>query len=121
MLKQVFDCLKGENYYLLEFELIIVLNSFLVAIKAHPKSIEIVELIVQAHERLRFISPSIKILKFWIGKLRSEEILSELIILLVNSGLFTSELSNELGTLACIPLVTKSSSILAALFNTYGV
>ena len=44
----------------------------------------------------------------------------ELIILVLNSGLFTSELSNELGTLSKIAPVATNSDILAALINTYG-
>lgn len=77
-------------------------------------------MILQAHERLRLITTTSKILKFWMIKLKKEEGLSELIILLLNSGLFASELSNELGTLATIPSVAKNYDILLALHSTYG-
>jgi len=55
-----------------------------------------------------------------LNKLQEESGPCEMIILVLNSGLFSSELSNELGTLARIPSVSKNPDILAALLNTYG-
>lgn len=68
----------------------------------HSKSSEILNLIVSAHERLRLICSSSKIMKYWINRLQVNSNHCELIILVLNSGLFTSELSNELGTLSKI-------------------
>lgn len=59
-------------------------------------------------------------MKYWIGRLQVNSSHSELIILVLNSGLFTSELSNELGTLSRIDSISSNKDIVTALLNTYG-
>ncbi|KAL4477492.1 hypothetical protein ABPG74_002642 [Tetrahymena malaccensis] len=120
MQKQIFDCLKGEQYYLADFELNIILSSMYLCMELHSKSSEILNLIVSAHERLRLICSSSKIMKFWVNRLQVNSSFCELIILVLNSGLFTSELSNELGTLSKIEAIAQNQDIVTALLNTYG-